>query len=183
MCLSCHHDSTKQFHTLIFLLEQENHTLTSTLNPNPSASPNEGKMKVLTLNFLSCAVKACKSTSTSFPLHPKECELEAAELEPNPKLLLNILPRLDWNALVTTASEVRSPLLPSMHPGSRLHSIHDFVCTDLIHRSAVRVYESQARCAYHRRVASRREDDARITYVVVGNADCGGKPGMWELWP
>ena len=65
-------------------------------------------MKVLTLNFLSCAVKACKSSSASFPLHPKDCELEAAELEPNPKLLFNILPRIDWNALIITASEVRS---------------------------------------------------------------------------
>jgi multifunctional methyltransferase subunit TRM112 len=69
-------------------------------------------MKVLTLNFLSCAVKACKSSSASFPLHPKDCELEAAELEPNPKLLFNILPRLDWKALVITASEVR-PLPPN----------------------------------------------------------------------
>jgi hypothetical protein len=74
-------------------------------------------MKVLTLNFLSCAVKACKSSSASFPLHPKDCELESAELEANPKLLINILPRVDWNALVITASEVRPPQVPpsSMH--------------------------------------------------------------------
>jgi len=67
------------------------------------------KMKLLTLNFLSCAVKACKSTSTSFPLHPKDCELVSDTIEPNPKLIYNVLPRIDWVALTTTASEVLTP--------------------------------------------------------------------------
>lgn len=66
-------------------------------------------MKVLTLNFLTCAVKACKSSSTSFPLHPKEAELVQDSIELNPKLLINILPRIDWNALIVTSSEVRTP--------------------------------------------------------------------------
>jgi multifunctional methyltransferase subunit TRM112 len=65
-------------------------------------------MKVLTLNFLTCAVKSCKSTSAAFPLHPKDCELVSDTLESDPKLLFNILPRLDWPALNTTASEVRA---------------------------------------------------------------------------
>jgi multifunctional methyltransferase subunit TRM112 len=73
-------------------------------------------MKVLTLNFLTCAVKACKTTSASFPLHPKDAELVSEDNEINPKLLFNLLPRLDWKALTTTASEVLfDPLLPS-HP-------------------------------------------------------------------
>lgn len=63
-------------------------------------------MKLLTLNFLTCAVKSCKSTSASFPLHPKDCELVSDTLKSDPKLLFNILPRLDWSALSTTASEV-----------------------------------------------------------------------------
>jgi multifunctional methyltransferase subunit TRM112 len=63
-------------------------------------------MKLLTLNFLTCAVKACKSSSASFPLHPKECELVSDTIAPNPKLIYNVLPRIDWNALVVTASEV-----------------------------------------------------------------------------
>ena len=65
-------------------------------------------MKLLTLNFLTCAVKSCKSTSSSFPLHPKDCELVSDTLESDPKLLFNILPRLDWSALSTTASEVHT---------------------------------------------------------------------------
>jgi multifunctional methyltransferase subunit TRM112 len=70
-------------------------------------------MKVLTLNFLTCAVKACKSTSAAFPLHPKDCELVSDTLEANPKLLYNILPRIDWNALIITASEVCFVPFPS----------------------------------------------------------------------
>ena len=66
-------------------------------------------MKVLTLNFLTCAVKACKTSSASFPLHPKDCELVSDTIEPNPKLLYNVLPRVDWTALVSTASEVFTP--------------------------------------------------------------------------
>ncbi|KXX77219.1 hypothetical protein MMYC01_205750 [Madurella mycetomatis] len=62
-------------------------------------------MKVLTLNFLSCAVKACKSSSDSFPLHPKDAELASDDVEINPQLLVNLLPRIDWKALRTTSTE------------------------------------------------------------------------------
>lgn len=63
-------------------------------------------MKVLSLNFLTCAVKACKSSSDSYPLHPKDAELVQDEIELNPEMLLNLLPRLDWAALRITCSEV-----------------------------------------------------------------------------
>ena len=85
-------------------------------------------MKILTLNFLTCAVKACKSSSASFPLHPKDAELVQDSLEPNPKLLINILPRIDWAALVTVSSEVRDPLSYPMPIPS-----HD-ILSPLIHR-------------------------------------------------
>lgn len=63
-------------------------------------------MKVLTLNFLTCAVKACKSAPASHPLHPKDAELVQDELELNSDMIVNVLPRLDWTALRTTSSEV-----------------------------------------------------------------------------
>lgn len=69
-------------------------------------------MKVLTLNFLSCAVKACKSSNDSFPLHPKDAELVQDDIEINPDLLVNVLPRIDWAALRTTSTEVRLCLFP-----------------------------------------------------------------------
>jgi len=66
-------------------------------------------MKLLTLNFLTCAIKACKTSPTSFPLHPKDAELEIVETDINLTFLQNILPRLMWEELRTVASEVRFP--------------------------------------------------------------------------
>jgi multifunctional methyltransferase subunit TRM112 len=63
-------------------------------------------MKLLTLNFLTCARKSCKSSPAAFPLHPKEAELEQLELDLNPLFLTNMLPRLDWNAMKTLTQEV-----------------------------------------------------------------------------
>ncbi len=68
-------------------------------------------MKVLTLNFVSCAVKACKTSNNSYPLHPKDAELAQEDVKLNGELLVNLLPRLSWEALRTTASEVCCPRL------------------------------------------------------------------------
>ncbi|KAJ5022669.1 hypothetical protein J3E73DRAFT_384901 [Bipolaris maydis] len=38
-------------------------------------------MKLLTLNFLTCAIKACKTNPASFPLHPRDAELEIVEAD------------------------------------------------------------------------------------------------------
>lgn len=83
-------------------------------------------MKVLTLNFLTCAVKSCKSTSTSFPLHPKDCELVSDTIEPNAQLLLNVLPRLDWNALITTAGEVCHVFSSQAHSAPTVLALQTF---------------------------------------------------------
>ena len=63
-------------------------------------------MKILTVNFLTCAVKACKISPLSFPLHFEDAELEQSDIEYNPSFLRNILPRVDWEALKVTANEV-----------------------------------------------------------------------------
>ena len=65
-------------------------------------------MKILTANFLTCAVKACKASQESYPLHFQEAELEQSDIEYNPTFIKNILPRLDWEALKVTATEVGS---------------------------------------------------------------------------
>ncbi len=110
-------------------------------------------MKVLTLNFLTCAVKACKSggrlppkprperaeeeeggegergreregegeegggeelpqpppssSASSFPLHVRDAELVRQEMDFQPAFVRNIVPRLDWDALRVTATEVK----------------------------------------------------------------------------
>ncbi|KAL8831991.1 MAG: hypothetical protein Q9191_000553 [Dirinaria sp. TL-2023a] len=63
-------------------------------------------MKILTTSFLTCAVKACKSSPLSFPLHYKDAELEQSDIAYNPEFLINILPRIDWDAVKTTAREL-----------------------------------------------------------------------------
>lgn len=68
-------------------------------------------MKLLTANFVTCAVKTCKSSPLSFPLHFRDAELEQRELDYNPIFLANILPRLDWDAIKVVAAEVCSLVL------------------------------------------------------------------------
>lgn len=63
-------------------------------------------MKLLTLNFLTCAIKTCKTQASSFPLHPKDAELEIQEADINLPFLKNILPRLMWEELRTICKEV-----------------------------------------------------------------------------
>ncbi|KAM0690689.1 hypothetical protein Q7P36_009458 [Cladosporium allicinum] len=73
-------------------------------------------MKLLTLNFLCCARKTCKTNPAAFPLHPKEAELEQVEAEINPLLIQNMLPRLNWDALKTISQELGLPALPDVVP-------------------------------------------------------------------
>ncbi|KAK7527378.1 hypothetical protein IWX49DRAFT_371746 [Phyllosticta citricarpa] len=73
-------------------------------------------MKLLTLNFLTCARKACKTSAAAFPLHPRDAELEVVETELNLPFISNILPRLDWEALRTLAAELGLPTLPETAP-------------------------------------------------------------------
>lgn len=69
-------------------------------------------MKLLTLNFLTCAIKTCKTQASSFPLHPKDSELEIVEADMNLPFLKNILPRLMWEELRVISKEVRLPYQP-----------------------------------------------------------------------
>ncbi|KAL2046076.1 hypothetical protein N7G274_001523 [Stereocaulon virgatum] len=73
-------------------------------------------MKILTVNFLTCAVKACKSSPLSFPLHFQDAELEQSDIEYNAAFLRNILPRVDWEALKITANELGFTTVPIEKP-------------------------------------------------------------------
>lgn len=61
-------------------------------------------MKLLTLNFLTCARRSCKSSPEAFPLLPKSATLEVIESDIDAEFLTNILPRLEWDALRTVSS-------------------------------------------------------------------------------
>lgn len=74
-------------------------------------------MKLLTTNFLTCAVKTCKSSPSSFPLHFKDAVVERTEIAYNPLFMANILPRLNWDALRTTVTELGlAEALPAENP-------------------------------------------------------------------
>ena len=64
-------------------------------------------MKIITANFVTCAVKDCKTSPASFPLHFHDAELEQTELDFQPEFIRNVLPRVDWDSLRVTATEVR----------------------------------------------------------------------------
>lgn len=66
-------------------------------------------MKILTSNYITCAVKACKSSTLSFPLHFQDAELVQEEIDFSAEFIVNILPRIEWDALVVTAAEVCRP--------------------------------------------------------------------------
>ena len=73
-------------------------------------------MKLLTLNFLTCARKSCKQTQSAFPLHPRDAELEQTELDLNPLFIRNVIPRLDWEVMRGLSQEVcHTDFLPSFH--------------------------------------------------------------------
>ncbi|CAI7651951.1 unnamed protein product [Penicillium manginii] len=73
-------------------------------------------MKVITANFVTCAVKECKTTATSFPLHFHDAELELQEVDFQPEFIRNVIPRIDWEGLRTTANELGFPSLPETKP-------------------------------------------------------------------
>src|SRR6266498_1716927 len=61
-------------------------------------------MRLITHNMLQCHVKDCKSNN--FPLQLSNVEIIIQETEFNPMFLRNMLPKLEWNALVKTALQV-----------------------------------------------------------------------------
>ncbi|KAF8473361.1 hypothetical protein BDZ91DRAFT_714502 [Kalaharituber pfeilii] len=75
-------------------------------------------MKLLTVNFLSCPLKSCKTSPKSFPLHFKDVEVVAdPEGAPyNREMLLGLLPRVEWGALVGSARELGFTGLPGEKP-------------------------------------------------------------------
>jgi multifunctional methyltransferase subunit TRM112 len=73
-------------------------------------------MKILTLNFLTCARKSCKPSPASFPLRPKDAELELVEADLNPVFLANMLPRLEWAALKTVWADLGLPAVADEVP-------------------------------------------------------------------
>jgi multifunctional methyltransferase subunit TRM112 len=65
-------------------------------------------MKLLTHNLLICNKKACAKGGNNFPLKLVAKDTKKTEIEYNKELLIRLIDRLDWNALVQTVESVSS---------------------------------------------------------------------------
>jgi hypothetical protein len=66
------------------------------------------KMRLLTHNMLMCNVKGC--STNNFPLQLKATSIQKEESEFNPDFVKHMLPKLDYNALVTACKDVSAGL-------------------------------------------------------------------------
>lgn len=76
-------------------------------------------MKILTTNFLKCAVKACDKSNDNFPLRYSyaDCKLQQdTSIEFNEEFLLNIMDRIDWDAVLSVAQDLGNSNLPRDKP-------------------------------------------------------------------
>ncbi|KAF8547747.1 Trm112p-domain-containing protein [Imleria badia] len=71
-------------------------------------------VRLITHNLLACHVKGC--TANNFPLLLHDVQIELHEQEFNPDFIKNILPRLEWRALVDAATLVGDASLPLEQP-------------------------------------------------------------------
>ena len=66
-------------------------------------------MRLITHNMLRCNVKGVKN---GYPLKIEVVKVESVDAEYNPDFVTRMIPKLDWNALVTGAKEVGVEDLP-----------------------------------------------------------------------
>jgi multifunctional methyltransferase subunit TRM112 len=80
-------------------------------------------MKILTTNFVKCAVKSCDSSTSSFPLRYRECQLQQVEQDFQPEFILNILNRVEWDALLAILRDLGNTSLPQERPNITIEDI------------------------------------------------------------
>ena len=71
-------------------------------------------VRLITHNLLACHAKGC--TTNNFPLAFRDTQVEIQEQDVNPEFVRNILPRLEWKALVDAARQVGDESLPAEQP-------------------------------------------------------------------
>lgn len=73
-------------------------------------------MKLLTSNFLTCAVKGCRGHADAYPLQFRDCTLQVTQLAFNPTFLRGIMPRIEWPALLAVCADLGNRSLPESMP-------------------------------------------------------------------
>ncbi|KAG0178840.1 hypothetical protein DFQ28_004005 [Apophysomyces sp. BC1034] len=71
-------------------------------------------MRLITHNMLQCHVKNCDSNN--FPLRFEDAQVELIEADYNPDFLVNMLPKIEWEALTSTAVQLGISTLPPQIP-------------------------------------------------------------------
>ncbi|KAF8548811.1 Trm112p-domain-containing protein [Imleria badia] len=80
-------------------------------------------VRLITHNLLACHAKGC--TTNNFPLLLKDVQIELREQEFNHDFIKNILPRLEWRALVRQLGDTSLPLeQPEMTDDEFLQKLH-----------------------------------------------------------
>jgi len=79
--------------------------------------------------MLMCNVKGC--TNNNFPLKIKATSIQKQESQFNPQFIHHILPKLHWEALITTCKDLDISTLPTELPQNvsedLLKNVHDVV--------------------------------------------------------
>ena len=63
-------------------------------------------MKLLMSNLLTCAVKSCKISPASYPLHFRDAVLERTDIKFDPTFIANMIPRIRWDAFAVNVDEL-----------------------------------------------------------------------------
>jgi multifunctional methyltransferase subunit TRM112 len=87
-------------------------------------------MRLLTHNLLQCNVRNCATS----PLTVKHTQTEIIESEFDPKFIVSMLPKLDYQMLFSTSEALGLYLIPSSYTPADLEdqnflkAVHDLIC-------------------------------------------------------
>lgn len=120
---------------------------------------------------MTCAVKGCKTSPASFPLHFHDAELELQELDFQAEFIQNIIPRLDWDGLQVTVNEVTFKVLS------------DHCCCALYWWCFIAWLSQNSRHKTRGWCLEWWADSEGPAPITSGDPGHGREIEMWELWP
>ncbi|CAG8484878.1 6860_t:CDS:2 [Acaulospora morrowiae] len=92
--------------------------------------------------MLQCHARGCNTNN--FPLELSEVEIQVLETDYNPQFLRNMIPKLDWNALVVTAKKVGITAVPDVLPETMNEDIDENFLRNL-HRILLETHVQQGK--------------------------------------
>jgi hypothetical protein len=102
----------QRFLLLSFIFRPAKHLLKQQLQLSAQTKrekKRKKKMRLLTHNMLMCNVKGCHTNN--FPLKIVATSVQTQDAEFNPDFLKHMIPKLDWNGIISAAKDVTLCLL------------------------------------------------------------------------